>query len=142
MVSGRPFTVIDRPTIAGSLPYRFFHSNAAMIPTRSAFLVLREAFYGTTRFDEFAERVGISEPVTATRLRELVENGLLELEPGLHVLGTGQAVGDDRRLEGDDRLSAADGSCDRVGKNDSAPCRPHRRTLPNPSASELEWRGA
>jgi DNA-binding HxlR family transcriptional regulator len=51
-----------------------------VIPTRSAFLILREAFYGTTRFDDFAERVGISEPVTAARLRELVENGLLERE--------------------------------------------------------------
>ena len=44
-------------------------------------LILREAFYGTTRFDEFAERVGISEPVTAARLRELVDDGLLEREP-------------------------------------------------------------
>src|ERR1700747_3571157 len=53
---------------------------------RSALLILREAFYGTTRFDEFAERVGISEPVTAARLRELVDEGLLERgdyrEPG------------------------------------------------------------
>jgi DNA-binding HxlR family transcriptional regulator len=51
-----------------------------VITTRSAFLILREAFYGTTRFDEFAERVGISEPVTAARLRELVDNGLLKRE--------------------------------------------------------------
>ena len=51
-----------------------------VIPTRSAFLILREAFYGTTRFDDFAERVGISEPVTAARLRELVDSGLLERE--------------------------------------------------------------
>ena len=51
-----------------------------MVRTRSAFLILREAFYGTTRFDDFAERVGISEPVAAARLRELVEQGLLERE--------------------------------------------------------------
>jgi DNA-binding HxlR family transcriptional regulator len=51
-----------------------------VIPTRSAFLILREAFYGTTRFDDFAQRVGISEPATAARLRELVDNGLLERE--------------------------------------------------------------
>jgi DNA-binding HxlR family transcriptional regulator len=61
----------DRCTIAKALE---------VVPTRSAFLILREAFYGTTRFDEFAERVGISEPVTAARLRELVDNGLLERE--------------------------------------------------------------
>jgi len=51
-----------------------------VVPTRSAFLLLREAFYGTSRFDDFAQRVGISEPVTAARLRELVDHGLLERE--------------------------------------------------------------
>ena len=51
-----------------------------VIPTRSAFLILREAFYGTSRFDEFCERVGLSEPSTAARLRELVDSGLLERE--------------------------------------------------------------
>src|SRR3954464_16031981 len=51
-----------------------------VITTRSAFLILREAFYGTARFDDFAERVGISDAVTAARLRELVDEGLLERE--------------------------------------------------------------
>jgi DNA-binding HxlR family transcriptional regulator len=61
----------DRCTIAATLD---------VITSRSAFLILREAFYGTTRFDDFAERVGISESVTAARLRELVGEGLLERE--------------------------------------------------------------
>src|SRR6266446_812745 len=61
----------DRCSIAATLD---------VVATRSAFLILREAFYGTTRFDDFAERVGISEPVTAARLRELVDEGLLERE--------------------------------------------------------------
>ena len=52
-----------------------------VVRTRSAFLVLREAFYGATRFEEFAERTGLSEPVTATKLRELTSEGLLEREP-------------------------------------------------------------
>jgi len=52
-----------------------------VISSRSALLILREAFYGTTRFDDFAERVGISEPVASARLRELVDEGLLEREP-------------------------------------------------------------
>jgi DNA-binding HxlR family transcriptional regulator len=52
-----------------------------VLSSRSALLILREAFYGTTRFDDFAERVGISEPVAAARLRELVDEGLLEREP-------------------------------------------------------------
>jgi DNA-binding HxlR family transcriptional regulator len=48
-----------------------------VVSTRSAFLLLREACYGTTRFDDFAARAGISEPVAAARLRELVEAGPL-----------------------------------------------------------------
>src|ERR1700749_1306914 len=51
-----------------------------VVSTRSALLIMREAFYGTTRFDDFAERVGLSEPATAARLRELVDNGMLERE--------------------------------------------------------------
>jgi DNA-binding HxlR family transcriptional regulator len=62
----------ERCTIARSL---------SVLSTRSAFLILREAFYGTARFDEFAERTGLSEPVAAARLRELVAEGLLEREP-------------------------------------------------------------
>lgn len=52
-----------------------------VVRTRSAFLVLREAFYGATRFDEFVARTQLSEPVTAARLRELVGEGILETEP-------------------------------------------------------------
>ena len=51
-----------------------------VVSTRSAFLLIREAFYGTTRFDDFAARAGISEPVCAARLRELVDAGLLTRE--------------------------------------------------------------
>jgi DNA-binding HxlR family transcriptional regulator len=51
-----------------------------VLSTKSAFLILREAFYGTTRFDDFAQRVGLSPAVTAARLRELVLWGLLERE--------------------------------------------------------------
>jgi DNA-binding HxlR family transcriptional regulator len=51
-----------------------------VISTRSAFLILREAFYGTTRFDDFALRARVSEPVAAARLRELVAEGLLRQE--------------------------------------------------------------
>jgi DNA-binding HxlR family transcriptional regulator len=52
-----------------------------VVSSRSALLILREAFYGTSRFDDFAERVGVSEPVAAARLRELVDEGLLAREP-------------------------------------------------------------
>ncbi len=52
-----------------------------LIGTRSAMLLMREAYYGTTRFDDFAHRVGITENVAAARLRELTEAGLLRREP-------------------------------------------------------------
>ncbi len=52
-----------------------------VVGSRSAILLLREAFYGTTRFDDFAARVGISEAVAAARLRELVALGLLDKRP-------------------------------------------------------------
>jgi DNA-binding HxlR family transcriptional regulator len=52
-----------------------------VVSSKSALLILREAFYGTARFDDFAERAGISEPVAAARLHELVKAGLLVREP-------------------------------------------------------------
>jgi DNA-binding HxlR family transcriptional regulator len=52
-----------------------------VVHNRSAFLILREAFYGTTRFDDFGARVGISESVAAARLKDLVAAGLLEQQP-------------------------------------------------------------
>jgi DNA-binding HxlR family transcriptional regulator len=52
-----------------------------VVGTRSALLLMREAFYGTRRFDDFAGRVGITEAVAAARLRELVEAGLLTRRP-------------------------------------------------------------
>jgi DNA-binding HxlR family transcriptional regulator len=52
-----------------------------VVGTRSAMLLMREAFYGTRRFDDFAVRVGITEAVAAKRLRELVDAGLLERTP-------------------------------------------------------------
>ncbi|WP_198955244.1 helix-turn-helix domain-containing protein [Kineosporia sp. R_H_3] len=52
-----------------------------VVGTRSAMLLMREAFYGTRRFDDFARRVGITEAVAATRLRGLVDAGLLTRRP-------------------------------------------------------------
>lgn len=51
-----------------------------LLGTRSAFLLLREAFYGATRFEEFTRRARLSDPVAAARLHELVDAGLLERE--------------------------------------------------------------
>jgi DNA-binding HxlR family transcriptional regulator len=53
----------------------------AVVGTRSAMLIMREAYYGTTRFDDFARRVGITKAATSARLSELVELGLLRRQP-------------------------------------------------------------
>jgi len=52
-----------------------------VVGTRSTMLLLREAFYGTRRFDDFARLVGVTEQVAATRLKALVDEGLLSREP-------------------------------------------------------------
>lgn len=52
-----------------------------IVGTRSAMLILREAFYGTTRFDDFVNRIEITEAVAATRLRELTAAGLFDRVP-------------------------------------------------------------
>ncbi len=52
-----------------------------VVGTRSALLLMREASYGTTRFDDLATRVGISDAVASARLRDLVDAGLLERRP-------------------------------------------------------------
>lgn len=41
-------------------------------------LVLREAFYGIRRFDEFQQELGIARNTLADRLRRLVDEGLME----------------------------------------------------------------
>ena len=47
-------------------------------------LVLREAFYGIRRFDEFQQGLGIARNTLADRLRRLVDEGLLEKRPYQH----------------------------------------------------------
>ena len=53
----------------------------SLVGTKSAMLLLREAYYGTTRFDDFVRRVGITKAATSARLAELVEAGLLTKQP-------------------------------------------------------------
>jgi DNA-binding HxlR family transcriptional regulator len=53
----------------------------AVVGNRSVLLIMREAYYGTTRFDDFARRVGIAESIAAARLRDLVDAGLLDRRP-------------------------------------------------------------
>jgi DNA-binding HxlR family transcriptional regulator len=53
----------------------------SVLGTKSAMLIMREAYYGTTRFDDFAHRVGITKAAAAARLAELVDLGLLSRQP-------------------------------------------------------------
>jgi DNA-binding HxlR family transcriptional regulator len=48
---------------------------------RTSLLLLREVFYGASRFDALVKRTGMTEAVASTRLRGLVEAGLLVREP-------------------------------------------------------------
>ncbi|MFC9361622.1 winged helix-turn-helix transcriptional regulator [Rhodococcus sp. NPDC057014] len=53
----------------------------AVVGSRSAMLFIREAMYGTTRFADFVDRVGVTEAAAATRLKQLVNDGVLEKRP-------------------------------------------------------------
>ena len=52
-----------------------------VIGTRSSMLILREAFYGTTRFDDFARRTKTTDAIVAARLKELTDIGLFVKQP-------------------------------------------------------------
>lgn len=49
----------------------------AIFQEAGASLVLREAFFGVRRFDDFQRNLGISRSVLARRLKSLVEHGVL-----------------------------------------------------------------
>lgn len=44
-------------------------------------LILRDALGGVTRFSEFQQSLGMAKNILASRLRKLVDNGILELKP-------------------------------------------------------------
>jgi DNA-binding HxlR family transcriptional regulator len=52
-----------------------------VIGTRSALILLREAFWGTRRFEDFAQRAGVTEQIASTRLKQLVDAGILAKQP-------------------------------------------------------------
>ena len=51
------------------------------IGERWALLILREAFYGKTRFNQFLDELGISRNILSARLNHLVAEGILEKRP-------------------------------------------------------------
>ena len=42
-----------------------------LLSTKTVFLVIRELFYGTTRFEDFVDRVGTSAPAVSRALKQL-----------------------------------------------------------------------
>jgi DNA-binding HxlR family transcriptional regulator len=73
-----PLTDRDAWSAVGECP---IENTMAVVGTRSGMLIMREAYYGTTRFDDFARRVGITKAATSARLSELVDAGLLTRRP-------------------------------------------------------------
>jgi DNA-binding HxlR family transcriptional regulator len=53
----------------------------AVVGSRSAMLIMREAFYGTKRYDDFAQRVEMAPATAASNLKALTEAGLLQRRP-------------------------------------------------------------
>jgi len=52
-----------------------------LLSTRTVFLVVRECFYGTTRFEDFTTRIGTSAPAVSRALKQLESAGIVERVP-------------------------------------------------------------
>ncbi|GHH85766.1 putative transcriptional regulator [Streptomyces sulfonofaciens] len=52
-----------------------------LLSTKTVFLVVRECFYGTSRFDAFVDRTGASAPAVSRALRVLESSGVVERVP-------------------------------------------------------------
>jgi len=52
-----------------------------VIGDRWTILVLREAYYGVTRFDEFEYYVGVAPNILSNRLKKLVDAGIMKRMP-------------------------------------------------------------
>src|SRR4051794_26203059 len=53
----------------------------SVVGDRWTMLILKEAFMRVHRFEDFLERTGAPRPVLAERLRDLVDDGVLERRP-------------------------------------------------------------
>ncbi|MEU6167783.1 winged helix-turn-helix transcriptional regulator [Streptomyces tanashiensis] len=52
-----------------------------LLSTRTVFMVVRECFYGTTRFEDFATRIGTSAPSVSRALKQLEAAGVVVRTP-------------------------------------------------------------
>ncbi|WP_082960421.1 MULTISPECIES: helix-turn-helix domain-containing protein [unclassified Mycobacterium] len=52
-----------------------------LLSTKTAFQVVRELFFGTTRFEDFVERIGTSAPAVSRALKQLESAGIVVRVP-------------------------------------------------------------
>jgi len=78
-MSARAFEVVQEQTPGRVLLERHcsVRRTVEIVLDSWSFLILREAFFGVKRFDRFQARLGIPRQTLSSRLRKLVENGLL-----------------------------------------------------------------
>ncbi len=66
-----------------------------VLSTKTAFLVVRECFYGTSRFEDFMSRIGASAPAVSRALKQLEAAGIITRVPYQEA---GQRARDEYRL--------------------------------------------
>lgn len=66
-----------------------------LLSTRTAFLVVRECLYGTTRFEDFVDRIDTSAPAVSRALKQLEAAGIITRVPYQE---PGRRVRDEYRL--------------------------------------------
>ena len=66
-----------------------------MLSTKTVFLVIRECFYGSTRFEDFIERIGTSAPAVSRALKQLESAQIITRVPYQE---PGKRVHDEYRL--------------------------------------------
>src|SRR5882757_2816644 len=54
---------------------------ATLLGDRWTLVILRQAFNGVRRFDDFQQSLGVSRSLLSTRLEKLVDEGVLRREP-------------------------------------------------------------
>jgi DNA-binding HxlR family transcriptional regulator len=69
---------LEGMSLAGHCP---IEGAMGLVGSRPAMLIMREAFYGTSRFDDFVQRVEMAPATASTHLRALTKAGLLERQP-------------------------------------------------------------
>ena len=52
-----------------------------LLSTKTVFLAVRESLFGTTRFEDFVERIGTSAPAVSRALKQLEASGLMVRVP-------------------------------------------------------------